>query len=81
MEVVKSTNFESTEAALRRIFGAHRVPRRVESDNGPPLNSRDFSNLAEEMGFYQHKVRPEHAQANGEAESFMKVLNKMEEIC
>ena len=81
VEVVKSTNFKSTEAALRRIFGTHGVPRRVESDNGPPFNSSDFSNLAEEMGFYHHKVTPEHAQANGEAESFMKVLNKMEQIC
>ena len=33
------------------------------------------------MGFYHRKVTPEHAQTNGEAQSFMKVLNNMEQSC
>jgi len=56
------------------------VPRRVESDNGPPFNSRYFKNLAEEMGFEDHRVTPKHPRANGEAESFMKMLNQTEQI-
>ena len=32
------------------------------------------------MGFKHHRVTPEHPRANGEAESFMKVLNKTEQI-
>ena len=31
------------------------------------------------MGFEHHKVTPKHARANGEAESFMKKLNKTEQ--
>ena len=32
------------------------------------------------MGFKHHRVTPEHHRANGNAESFMKVLNKTEQI-
>ena len=32
------------------------------------------------MGFKHHRVAPEHPRANGEAERFMKVLNKTEQI-
>lgn len=58
----------------------HCIPQRIESDNGPPFNSKDFKLFAEEMGFKHHRVTPEHPRANGEAESFMKVLNKTEQI-
>ena len=81
VEVVRSTNFKSTETALRRMFATHGIPRRVESDNGPPFNSKEFENFADELGFHHHKVTPEHAQANGAAESFMKTLNRMEQLC
>ena len=36
--------------------------------------------FSEEMGFKHHRVTPEHPRANGETESFMKVLNKTEQI-
>ena len=66
----------------------HGIPERLETDNGPPFNSTDFQKFAEEMGFKHaeemgfkhHRVTPEHPRANGEAESFMKVLNKTEQI-
>ena len=61
----------------RLIFG---IPERVESDNGPLFNSAEFKAFAEEMGFKHHRVTPEHPRANGEAESFKKVLNKTEQI-
>jgi transposase InsO family protein len=53
---------------------------RLESDNGPPFNSIDFANFAIEEGFEHHEITPLHPRANGEAEAFMKVLNKMEQI-
>ena len=81
VEVVKSTSAKPTIQALRKMFTTHGIPRRVESDNGPPFNSTQFAEFAQELGFHHHRVTPEHAQANGEAESFMKVLNKMEQIC
>ena len=65
---------------LRKIFATHGIPKKIESDNGPPFSLTDFKVFAEEMGFEHHRVTPEHPRANGEAESFMKVLNKTEQI-
>ena len=36
--------------------------------------------FAKEQGFKHHRVTPAHAQANGEVERFMAVLNKTEQI-
>ena len=36
--------------------------------------------FAEEEGFHHHKITPGHPRANGNAESFMKILNKTEQI-
>ena len=56
------------------------IPRRLETDNGPHFNSSEFAKFAKEEGFKHHRVTPLHPQANSEAESFMKVLNKTEQI-
>ena len=62
------------------MFATHAVSRQLESDNGPPYNSREFAGFAKTEGFHHHRVTPEHARANGEAESFMKLLIKTEQI-
>ena len=80
IEQVTSTSCRTTCDRLRNVFAMHRIPERLESDNGPPFNSTDFRNFAEEMSFKHHRVTPEHPRANGEAERFMKVLNKTEQI-
>lgn len=80
VETVYSTAFKPTKEKLQKIFATHGTPRRLESDNGPPFNSRDFEEWADVEGFQHHRVTPEHPRANGEAESFMKLLNKQEQI-
>ena len=80
VEQTTSTSCRVTCDRLRKIFATHGIPERVESDSGPPFNSAEFKVFAEEMGFKHHRVTPEHPRANGEAESFMKVLNKTEQI-
>ena len=80
VEQTTSTSCKVTCDRLRKIFATHGIPKKVESDNGPPFSSTDFKGFAEEMGFEHHRVTPEHPRANGEAESFMKVLNKTEQI-
>ncbi|MEW8584399.1 MAG: RNase H-like domain-containing protein, partial [Candidatus Thiodiazotropha sp.] len=80
VEQTTSTSCRVTCDRLRKIFATHGIPERVESDNGPPFNSAEFKGFATEMGFRHHRVTPEHPRANGEAESFMKVLNKTEQI-
>ena len=80
VEQTTSTSCRVTCDRLRKIFATHGIPEIVESDNGPPFNSTDFHAFAQKMGFRHHRVTPEHPRANGEAESFMKVLNKTEQI-
>ena len=80
VEQVKSASGRSTCDKLRAIFAKHGIPERLETDNGPPFNSVEFKEFSEEMGFTHHRITPEHPRANGEAERFMKVLNKTEQI-
>ena len=70
------TSFRTTSSHLRKIFSTYGIPERIETDNGPPFNSIDFKTFAKEYGFQHHRTTPEQARANGEAERFMKVLNK-----
>ena len=62
------------------MFASHGTPREVESDKGPPFQSKEFADFAETEGFHHHRVTPGHAGVNGKAESFMKSLNKTEKI-
>lgn len=80
VETTHSTSFKATKGKLMKMFATHGIPKRIESDNGPPFASKDFADFAKETGFEHHKVTPKHARANGEAESFMKMLNKTEQI-
>ena len=80
VESTNSTAFKPTREKLKSIFATHGTPRRIESDNGPPFNSADFANFAKEEGFVHHRITPLHPRANGEAESFMRILNKVEQI-
>ena len=75
-----STAFKPTKEKLKEMFATHGTPRQLESDNGPPFNSKEFAEFAEQEGFHHHRVTPEHARANGEAESFMKLMNRSEQI-
>ena len=80
VEIVNSTSFQPTQAKLKQMFGHHCTPDCVYSDNGPPFNSHEFAKFAEQEGFAYHRVTLEHPRANGEAETFMQLLNKTEQI-
>ncbi|CAG2202522.1 unnamed protein product [Mytilus edulis] len=80
VEQTKTTTTRATIEKLRGIFSTHGIPEKIETDNGSSFSSNEFSNFATEMGFYHHKITPLHPRANGEAENFMKLLNKTEQI-
>ena len=79
VEIVYSTSAKSTKEKLKKVFATHGTPEQVETDNGPPFTSKEFNDFALEEGFKHHRVTPLHPQANGEAENFMKLLNKAEQ--
>lgn len=71
-----SNSCKDTSERLRKIFATQGIPERLDSDNCAPFNSREY---AEEIGLH-HRITPDHPRANGETESFIKVLNKTEKI-
>ena len=80
VETVPSTNFQVKKEKLKRTFATYGTPRRLESDNGPPFNPKEFQEFAAQEGFQHHRITPNHPRANGEAERFMQLLNKTEQI-
>ena len=38
VEPVASTNFQANKKRLKHVFATYIMPRRIESDNGPPFN-------------------------------------------
>lgn len=62
---------------LKRHFSSHGIPDCVQSDNGPPFNSREFSEFAKQYGFKQTTSSPEYAQSNGKVESAVKIAKKL----
>ena len=76
VENVPSTDFQTNKERLKHIFATYGTPKRIESDNGPPFNSKDFNEFAKQEGFQHHRVTALHPRANGEVET----LNKVEQI-
>ena len=79
VEVTYSTAAKPTKEKLKRVFATYGTPEQLETDNGPPFNSKEFADFAAEEGFRHHRITPLHPQANGEAGNFMKLLNKTEQ--
>lgn len=75
-----STNFVTTREKMKEVFATYGTPRIIESDNGPPFNSENFTEFGEEEGFHHHRITPLHPRANGQAEQFMRMVNKCERI-
>lgn len=71
VESVPSTDFQTNKERLKHIFTTYGTPWRVERDNGPPFNSKEFKEFAEQKGFQHHRVTPLHPRVNGKVERFM----------
>ena len=79
VEIVYSTGVKPTKEKGKKIFATHGTPVQVESDNGPPFTSKEFADFATIERFKHRRVTPLHQGASGEAESFMKLVNKTEQ--
>ena len=53
IEFVRSISMKSTREKMKKIFATHGVPKKVQTDNGAPFNSKEFEQFSAEEGF-QH---------------------------
>lgn len=73
----KSTSIESTIPKIDEVFATYGIPSLVRTDNGPPFNSKAFSEYCVSMGIKHRKITPLWPMANGKCERFMQNLNKL----
>ena len=76
VEFVQSTSLQPTRRKLKKIFETYGVPKKVQTDNGPPFNSKEFKEFAAETGFQHKTITPRHPKAQGQVEGFNKLVNK-----
>jgi transposase InsO family protein len=74
---VKSLAARHVILRFKQIFSSHGIPDVVRSDNGPPFNSKEFASFAADYGFTHTTSSPHFPQANGEAESGVKIAKKL----
>ena len=77
VEIVSSTSAAAAIPAIDKILTNFGIPYKLGSDNGPPFNSRAFTEFADHMGFRHVKVTPYAPWANGTVEHFMRNLGKI----
>ena len=53
------------------------VPELVISDNGPQFRAEEYSNFAKKWEFKHITSSPYHSQANGKAESVVKIVKRL----
>ena len=63
------------------MFSRFGTPSVLKTDNGAPFNSGEFAAFAKKLGFKQRKITPLWPEANGEAERFVRTLNKFVHTC
>ena len=76
VEVVRTTNDKSTIQCFARVFARHGLPRTIASDNGPPFQSNEIREYMPTNNTVHRKITPLWPQANAEAETLMKPLEK-----
>ena len=81
VEVVYATATKPTKVKLKKVFAAYGTPEQLESDNGPPFNSKDFADFCIGRGIQAPSNQSHHyILALMEKERiFMKLLNKIEQ--
>lgn len=72
-----STTATAVINKLRMIFATHGIPEAIVSDNGPQFQCREFQTFAQEYDFLHRTSSPGFPQANGEAESAVKIAKKI----
>ena len=63
--------------AMKSIFSQYGIPEKVKSDNGPPFNSGEYLQFANEWGFEVSHSSPRYPQSNGEVERAVQTVKRL----
>lgn len=66
---------------LKSIYARHGIPAIFISDNGPPFNSKEFSNFCENWGIDHITSSPYLPRSNGLAERTIQTVKKLLSKC
>ena len=77
IDVAASTSAKATLPKLDRIISSFGIPVSIKSDNGPPFDSEAFKIYCRFMEIEHKSITPRHPQANGLAENFNRMINKV----
>lgn len=77
VDIVSSTSASVVIPRIDKMFSEYGIPEKLRTDNGPPFNSRSFTDFAHDLGFHHRKVTPYWPRANGEVERFMRTVKKI----
>ena len=81
VQIVNSTSARTTISKLMEMFSRFGTPSVFKIDNGAPFNSGEFAAFVKKLGFKHRKITPLWPEANGEAERFVRTLNKFVDAC
>jgi len=76
VELLTTVSAKAVLPKLDAIFARQGIPEVLKSDNGAPFNGAEFASYVKHSGFIHRKITPYWPQANGEAERFMRTLQK-----
>ena len=76
VEFVTSTSEPATIPKFEKVFVQFGIREETKSDNGSPFQIEMFKSYAKRTGFLHRKVTPRHPEANGQAEHFVRTVEK-----
>ena len=77
LEILKSLSTSAVVVALEHVFSQYGIPHVLISDNGPPFSGQLFASYLAQQGIQHRRVTPYWPQAIGEAERFMRTIQKV----
>ncbi|XP_035690003.1 uncharacterized protein K02A2.6-like [Branchiostoma floridae] len=76
-ELHQNTTAKNVIHKTKQNFSRHGIPMEVVTDNGPQFASEEFKQFAKTWNFRHVTTSPYHSQANGKAESAVKIAKNL----